>query len=268
MGKNNGSNTWRIGELAEMFGVNVQLLRHYDKEGLFVPEIRNPNNKWRSYNYDQIYPLGMIRLLRHLDCSLDDIGEFLPQRHPDSTREYLTKRMEIMRSKYEKLLKTESVLLDRFDMVDREMKYAVCDQPFVSSEQDICYIEIGGIEEIFVDEMFYLYPTLVFYRGEEKSFAVRIPADEKAAFEKYSSRMHTVELGNFLMAYHQGPYEKIYETFDSMRAAAEGLLDEGCSLEDTEICMDLVDRFIESDNNNFVTKVMIKIIREEYTESR
>ncbi len=268
MGKNNGSNTWRIGELAEMFGVNVQLLRHYDKEGLLVPEIRNPNNKWRSYNYDQIYPLGMIRLLRHLDCSLDDIGEFLPQRHPDSTREYLTKRMEIMRSKYEKLLKTESVLLDRFDMVDREMKYAVCDQPFVSSEQDICYIEIGGIEEIFVDEMFYLYPTLVFYRGEEKSFAVRIPADEKAAFEKYSSRMHTVELGNFLMAYHQGPYEKIYETFDSLRAAAEGLLDEGCSLEDTEICMDLVDRFIESDNNNFVTKVMIKIIREEYTESR
>lgn len=268
MGKNNGSNTWRIGELAEMFGVNVQLLRHYDKEGLLVPEIRNPNNKWRSYNYDQIYPLGMIRLLRHLDCSLDDIGEFLPQRHPDSTREYLTKRMEIMRSKYEKLLKTESVLLDRFDMVDREMKYAVCDQPFVSSEQDICYIEIGGIEEIFVDEMFYLYPTLVFYRGEEKSFAVRIPADEKAAFEKYSSRMHTVELGNFLMAYHQGPYEKIYETFDSLRAAAEGLLDEGCSLEDTEICMDLVDRFIESDNNNFVTKVMIKINREEYTESR
>ena len=35
--------TWKIGELARIFNVNVQLLRHYDKAGLLVPDIRNPS---------------------------------------------------------------------------------------------------------------------------------------------------------------------------------------------------------------------------------
>ena len=37
--KNYYDRTWKIGELARMFDINVQLLRHYDKEGLLVPEI-------------------------------------------------------------------------------------------------------------------------------------------------------------------------------------------------------------------------------------
>ena len=31
--KNYYDRTWKIGELARMFDINVQLLRHYDKEG-------------------------------------------------------------------------------------------------------------------------------------------------------------------------------------------------------------------------------------------
>jgi effector-binding domain-containing protein len=64
------------------------------------------------------------------------------------------------------------------------------------------------------------------------------------------------------VGYHKGPHEKIRETFHRMRSAAEGVLDEGCSLSDTEICIDIIDQFIEADKNNFVTKVMIKINRE------
>ena len=144
--KNYYDRTWKIGELARMFDINVQLLRHYDKEGLLVPEIRNPHNNWRSYKYDQIYPLGMIRFLRQLDCSLEDIGSFMPGRNPDNTEKYLRRRMKMIRANYEKLLKMESVMNDRFAMVNREMKYAAFDQVFVCSEEDIYYIEIGGIE--------------------------------------------------------------------------------------------------------------------------
>lgn len=260
--RKSGDHTWRIGELAEIFDVNVQLLRHYDKEGLLVPEIRNPDNNWRAYNYDQIYPLGMIRLLRQLDCSLDEIGGFMPGRDPDSTERYLKRRMKVIRARYEKLLRTESVMNDRFSLVNREMKYAVYDQVFVNSEDDIYYIEIGGIEEIFVNEMFYLYPTIVFYNGDKKTFAVMIPGEDTVNFDKYSDRLRTIPPDDYLMAYHKGPHEKIGETFERMRASAEGLLEEGCSLDDTEICIDIVDRFIEADKEDFVTKVMIRINRQ------
>lgn len=260
--KNYYDRTWKIGELAKMFDINVQLLRHYDKEGLLVPEIRNPDNNWRSYKYDQIYPLGMIRLLRQLDCSLDDIGEFMPARTADSTEKYLRKRMKIVRSNYEKLLKMESVMNDRFAMINREMKYAAFDQVFVTSEEDIYYIEIGGIEDTFINELFYLYPTLVFYEGDKTRFAVMIPGEETAYFDKYSDRLRVMTPDEYLVGYHKGPHEKVRETFAKMESAAEGIIDEGCSLDDTRICIDIIDKFIEADKRNFVTKVMIKIIRD------
>ena len=261
--KNYYDRTWKIGELARMFDINVQLLRHYDKEGLFVPQIRNPENNWRSYKYDQIYPLGMIRFLRQLNCSLDEIGNFMPRRNAETTEKYLKERIEHERGRYEKLLKMESVMNDRFALIKREMQYAAADQMFIYSEEEIHYIEIGGIEDIFVDELFYLYPTLVFYEGDETRFAVRIPKERLKDFEKYSERIRTLPGDEYLVGFHKGPHEKIRETFAKMEAAAPGLLDEGCSLDETKICNDIIDQFIEADKSNFVTKVMIKINREQ-----
>lgn len=259
--KNYYDRTWKIGELAGMFDINVQLLRHYDKEGLLVPGIRNPKNNWRAYKYDQIYPLGMIRFLRQLDCSLDEIGSFMPERSPDTTEKYLRKRMKIVRANYEKLLKMESVMNDRFAMVNREMKYAAFDQVFICSEEDIYYIEIGGIEEIFVNEQFYLYPTLVFHEGERTTFAVMIPGEDTVTFDKYSDRIRALAADEYLVGYHKGPHDKVMETFARMREAAAGILDEDCSLSENEICIDIIDQFIEADSSDFVTKVMIKINR-------
>jgi DNA-binding transcriptional MerR regulator len=260
--KNYYDRTWKIGELARMFDINVQLLRHYDKEGLLVPKMRNPENNWRSYKYDQIYPLGMIRFLRQLNCSLDDIGSFMPERNAETTEKYLKERMLEVRTGYEKLLKKESVLNDRFKLIKREMKYASSDQLFVYSEEEIHYIEIGGIEDIFVDELFYLYPTLVFYEGDETRFAVWIPAENLADFEKYKDRIKVLPVDEYLVGFHKGPHEKIRETFAVMEEAAAGILDEGCRLDDTKICTDIIDQFIEARNERFVTKVMIKIHRD------
>ena len=153
--------TWKIGELARVFDVNVQLLRHYDKEGLLVPDIRNPENKWRTYRYDQIYSLGMIRFLRDLDCSLDEIGEFMHGRNPDKTEEFLKERFENARKKYEKMLRMESVCKDRFALIKSELAYADADQIFDYSEGDIHYIEAGGLETEVVDEVVYMRTAIV-----------------------------------------------------------------------------------------------------------
>lgn len=59
-----------IGELANIFNMDVQLLRHYDTKGLLVPQVRNSENNRRFYHFDQVYPLATIRYLRRLDYSL------------------------------------------------------------------------------------------------------------------------------------------------------------------------------------------------------
>ena len=66
-----------IGELANIFGMDVQLLRYYDARGILVPSVRNEANGRRYYHFDQVYPLATIRYLRKLDYSLDQIGAFI-----------------------------------------------------------------------------------------------------------------------------------------------------------------------------------------------
>lgn len=39
-----------IGELANIFNMDVQLLRHYDTKGLLVPQVRNSENNRRFYH--------------------------------------------------------------------------------------------------------------------------------------------------------------------------------------------------------------------------
>ena len=41
-----------IGELANIFNMDVQLLRHYDAKGLLVPQVRNSENNRRFYHFD------------------------------------------------------------------------------------------------------------------------------------------------------------------------------------------------------------------------
>ena len=50
-----------IGELADIFNMDVQLLRHYDAKGLLAPQVRNSENNRRFYHFDQVYPLATIR---------------------------------------------------------------------------------------------------------------------------------------------------------------------------------------------------------------
>ena len=59
-----------IGELANIFNMDVQLLRHYDAKGLLVPQVRNSENNRRFYHFDQVYPLATIRYLRRLTTPL------------------------------------------------------------------------------------------------------------------------------------------------------------------------------------------------------
>ena len=247
--------TWKIGELARIFNVNVQLLRHYDKAGLLVPDIRNPENKWRTYRYDQIYSLGMIRFLRYLDCSLEDIGTFMHGRTAELTEKFLKKRIETAKSKYETILRMEAVVNDRFSLIRSDKPYADSDQIFVYSEREINYIESGGLEEVFADELFYLYPTLVFYNGEETKFAVCIPPEDAG---EYKDRVRVVPPAEYLVGFHRGSYDNIHDTFEKMRTAAGSDLEEG-RLGDEVITVNIIDQLVEADRDNYITKIMMKI---------
>ena len=62
-----------IGKVASLYDITVQTLRHYDKIGLFRPEVINPDTGYRYYSVLQLRQLEYILFLRQLHFSLPEI---------------------------------------------------------------------------------------------------------------------------------------------------------------------------------------------------
>lgn len=75
--------TYTIGELANLAGVSVRTLHHYDQIGLLRPETRNPENDYRCYGRDDLLRLQQILFFRELDIPLQKIKQILEDPNTD-----------------------------------------------------------------------------------------------------------------------------------------------------------------------------------------
>ncbi len=71
----------RIGEVAQLTGLDVRLIRHYEKIGLIPPPRRREAGYaqagYRLFTEEHVQRLRFIRLCRLLDLPLREIGELL-----------------------------------------------------------------------------------------------------------------------------------------------------------------------------------------------
>lgn len=66
---------FKIKEMADLYDIGTDTLRHYDKIGLLKPS--RSSNGYRLYSVQDLYKLNLIRDLRNLDFSLEAIGNYL-----------------------------------------------------------------------------------------------------------------------------------------------------------------------------------------------
>lgn len=68
--------TWTVGQVADVFGVTVRTLHHYDEIGLLVPSERSPAG-YRLYTDEDLKRLQQIVVYRRLEMPLDKIADLL-----------------------------------------------------------------------------------------------------------------------------------------------------------------------------------------------
>lgn len=246
-----------IGEMASIFKMDVQLLRHYDAKGLLVPYIRNEENGRRFYRFDQMYTLATIRYLRKLGYPLKKIDSFLKARDVSGTIQTLREHSAALRAQYEDLLQTDRIIQDKLAFIQRESQKATPNKPHIQEFPVRDYVLIGGETSLFTNELFYFYPTVGFYRGQEKSFGAYLYDDTKNLTLEHSSEVQVsrIKAGRYICSYHMGPYANIH---DSICA----LLDLGAeyALDDTVVTINIVDQFLESHPENYLTELQVLIL--------
>lgn len=66
-----------IGEMASISNISIQTLRYYDKIDLFKPAYVDPQTNYRYYRDSQLYQLDLIKSLKYVGTSLEDIKQAL-----------------------------------------------------------------------------------------------------------------------------------------------------------------------------------------------
>ena len=70
---------YSIGKVSEICNIPIKTLRYYDKINVMVPNLRQENNNYRYYSHDQMVRLFIIKRLRYLGFSLEEVKNILKE---------------------------------------------------------------------------------------------------------------------------------------------------------------------------------------------
>jgi len=83
-----------IGVFGRAVRLSVRMLRNYDRLGLLVPALVDPDTGYRRYSVDQFPRAGLIRRLRELEVPLPEIVEILTADTPEQARATIERHQE------------------------------------------------------------------------------------------------------------------------------------------------------------------------------
>lgn len=265
------------GEFAKVVGVSKSTLFHYDKFGIFSPEIKG-DNEYRYYSTFQVEPFFVISSLKELGMPLKEIKAYLDLRNP------------------EELI---SILGEQNEKIDKEINRLVNIRELISQKIKITQSLFNiNTEKIFIanEKKELLFFTNALTNTDDRSIALSFANHMKccndnnisshfsvgqmlhtqniykANYNSYSffytkvtspsssldSNIYSKEEGNYLTAYHTTGYDSIDETYLKMLKFAN----ENKLLLDEYFFEDVVlDELSVNGYENFVIKISI-LIRE------
>ena len=116
--------TWTVGQVADVFGVTVRTLHHYDEIGLLTPSERSRAG-YRLYTDEDLTRLQQIVVYRRLEMPLEEIATLL-ERDEDAVA-HLRRQREAVMTRLDELA-------DIVVAIDRALEREMSDQPATTEE--------------------------------------------------------------------------------------------------------------------------------------
>lgn len=116
---------YKIGEFSKMVDMSVRTLRYYDECGILKPEYTDTFSGYRYYTDENVYQAEVIKLLKAVDFSLEEILAYQDSLTPEVIRK---KKEDILRQMYLLELKTQ-----RLDILENDL---VNNNPIIRNTED------------------------------------------------------------------------------------------------------------------------------------
>lgn len=106
---------YKIGEFSKIVDIPIRTLRYYAESGVLVPSMVDKYTGYKYYNDDNIYECEIIKLLKVLDFTLDEIKEYktsINDKAIESKKNELEERINLLKLKYEQLNVLQNIIQD------------------------------------------------------------------------------------------------------------------------------------------------------------
>lgn len=132
------------GEMAHLAHVTKNTLFHYEKMGLFAPEIVMEND-YRYYSIHQLEVLDAIILLRDLGMPLIEIRAFLEGRNPEKLLELFDREEEQIKEQMRRLKDQSQWIKEKREKIHNVLSVET-DQIYVRHQTDT-YVVISSFDQ-------------------------------------------------------------------------------------------------------------------------
>jgi DNA-binding transcriptional MerR regulator len=123
-GRTQEMTTWTVGQVADLFGVTVRTLHHYDEIGLLSPSERSRAG-YRLYTDEDLVRLQQVVVYRRLELPLDEIASLLADGTDAETH---------LRRQRETVVTRLGELTELVAAIDRALEREMSDQPATTEE--------------------------------------------------------------------------------------------------------------------------------------
>jgi DNA-binding transcriptional MerR regulator len=216
-----------IGDFSKMTFLSVKALRHYHEVGLLAPAEIDPDTGYRRYDAAQVPTAQVIRRLRELDMSLEDVRAVIEARDVSARNDAISahlRRMEGELQQTRETVKSLRLLLDETAAAPVAVSYRIEEASFALAIRD----------EIAHDDMFPwlddAFAELHAAAGERTDpdgalFSSELMEDEVGEIVALvpgtgtpGGRVHVLELPRveYAVAVHTGPLEEVDRTYGAL----------------------------------------------------
>lgn len=109
-------NYYKIGEISKLYGIGTDSLRYYEELGILKP--KRDENGYRLYSLKDIYKLNVIRGLRLLDFSMEQIKDYLDEQSLANTLKLLHQEQALLEQKILELNERKAIIAGRISSLN------------------------------------------------------------------------------------------------------------------------------------------------------
>ena len=284
-----------IGEFAQLHKFSRQTLIFYDKIGVLKPDHIDPENGYRYYSPEQLEILDLLYTLKEAGVSLKEIKNFMENRSVDQAVNLFSEKVDELERKIQRQKKIKKRLeakvtelkkvrqAEDYDFQKREFKvfYEQAKERCIFREkvqEPNSSVEIDvAIKNLFenarkksVEHNYQLITSTPLEKIRQQRYtenseaATSIDRNEYTRIRKEYPRekelVGKIPKGQYAVFYHQGPYRDIGESY---RQAMDMIVNDGNQVEGVAYEESVIDCLTSTDENNYLTKIMIKVKEEQ-----